>query len=134
MACGLLSTRRMRKLLPLVFLLAPSFANAQTIYIAPPPVPYAPPAPPVHVPGPPPVEIVVQRAKPVPQWTSKIGLGVRGTGQVINNGWDNLGIGGELLYRASPHLVTELAAEYQRSPDGPLDRTDIPVTLGLRLH
>ena len=52
----------------------------------------------------------------VPMWTSRIGLGVRGTGQVINDGWNNLGIGGEFLYRVSPHLVTELAAEYQRSP------------------
>ena len=117
--------------------------QAPQVYVAPlPPVPppIVAPAPRVYVytppPPPPPVEIVVQRPlrKPVPEWSSKIGLGVRGTGQVINNGWDNLGIGGEFLYRASPHLVTELAAEYQRSPDGPLDRTDIPVTLGLRLH
>ena len=53
---------------------------------------------------------------------------------MANSGWDNLGIGGEFLYRASPHLVTELAAEYQHSTGDPLDRTDIPVTLGLRVH
>jgi hypothetical protein len=113
------------------------------VYVAPlPPVPppIVAPAPRVYVyaapPPPPRVEVVVERPAPKPpaQWTSKIGLGVRGTGQVIDNGWDNLGIGGEFLYRASPHLVTELAAEYQRSPDGPLDRTDIPITIGLRLH
>ena len=69
-------------------------------------------------------------------WTSRIGLGVRGTGQLINDGWNNLGIGGEFLYRVSPHLSTELAAEYQRSAGSAsaLDRIDIPVTFGLRVH
>jgi hypothetical protein len=146
----------LRRHLPRVVIVAPP-PPAIVVEPAPPPVVVAPPPPTVYVepmpavpppivapaprvyvytppPPPAPVELVVQKAKPVAQWTSKIGLGVRGSGQVINNGWDNLGIGGELLYRASPHLVTELAAEYQRSPDGPLDRTDIPITLGLRLH
>ena len=90
-----------------------------------PPVVYAVPAP----------ELVLARPRPAtPQWTSKMGLGVRGTGQVIDSGWSNLGIGGELLYRASPHLVTEVAGEYQRSTDGSLARTDIPITVGLRVH
>src|SRR5262249_55378179 len=60
--------------------------------------------------------------------------GVRGTGQVIHDGWNNLGIGGEFLYRATRHLSTELAAEYQHSAATPLDRVDVPVTFGLRLH
>ncbi len=81
-----------------------------------------------------PPELVLAPRKPVPQWSSKIGLGVRGSGQVVDSGWDNLGIGGEILYRASPHLVTEVAGEYQRSTDGALARTDVPVTLGLRVH
>src|SRR5262249_6267259 len=53
---------------------------------------------------------------------------------VIHDGWNNLGIGGEFLFRASPHLVTELAAEYDRAAATALDRVDVPVTLGLRVH
>jgi hypothetical protein len=95
---------------------------------APPMVYFAPPSLP-----PPELEVVRPMKKPV-QWASKVGLGVRGSGQVVDNGWNNLGIGGEFLYRASPHLVTELAAEYQKNPDGPLGRVDVPVTIGLRVH
>jgi hypothetical protein len=145
----------LRRHLPRVVVVAPPVEPPQ-VYVQPgypppaypPPPPAYPPVPPpivapapqvYYVPAPPPAPppvLVVTRAprKPVAQWGSKIGLGVRGTGQVIESGWNNLGIGGEFLYRASPHLVTELAAEYQRNPDGPLDRTDIPITLGLRLH
>jgi hypothetical protein len=81
-------------------------------------------------------ETVVVAARPaVPMWSSRVGFGVRGTGQVIHeNGWNNLGIGGEFLFRASPHLTTELAAEYDHSATTPLDRTDVPVTFGLRIH
>jgi hypothetical protein len=114
-------------------------------YYAPPVAPLPPIPPPVVVPPPccysappayaPPEEVVLVKPRPVvPMWKSRIGLGVRGTGQVIQDGWNNLGIGGEFLYRASPHLSTELAAEYQRSAATPLDRVDIPVTIGLRLH
>jgi len=114
---------------------------------APPPVPAYPPVPPpVVVPPPccygapapaPSQELVLVTPRPqVPMWSSRLGLGIRGTGQVINDGWNNLGIGGEFLYRVSPHLVTELAAEYQRSAgsQSQLDRVDIPVTFGLRVH
>jgi hypothetical protein len=112
---------------------------------APPPVPAYPPVPPpVVVPPPccygapaPSQELVLVTPRPqVPMWSSRVGLGIRGTGQVINDGWNNLGIGGEFLYRVSPHLSTELAAEYQRSTgsESHLDRVDIPVTLGLRVH
>jgi hypothetical protein len=84
---------------------------------------------------PPQPELVVTTPRPVvPMWKSRLGLGVRGTGQVIQSGWNNLGIGGEFLFRASPHLSTELAVEYQRSAATPLDRVDIPVTFGLRVH
>src|SRR5436309_2029455 len=79
------------------------------------------------------VEVVKPRPV-VPMWKSRIGLGVRGTGQVLDNGWNNLGVGGEFLYRASPHLVTELAAEYDHSTATALDRVDVPVTIGLRIH
>jgi hypothetical protein len=116
-------------------------------YAAPPVAPLPPIPPPVVVPPPccysappveaPPQELVLVRPRPqVPMWSSRLGLGVRGTGQVINDGWNNLGIGGEFLYRVSPHLSTELAAEYQRSTgsQSQLDRVDIPVTFGLRVH
>ncbi len=80
-------------------------------------------------------EVVVEPARPPgPQWTSRLGLGVRGTGAVEHDGWNNLGIGGELLYRATPHLTTELAAEYDHSAANALGRTDVPVTFGLRMH
>ena len=114
-------------------------------YAAPPVAPMPPIPPPVVVPPPccysaPPAEpapeaVVLVKPRPqVPMWTSRIGLGVRGTGQVIDDGWNNLGIGGEFLYRVSPHLSTELAAEYQHSTANALDRIDIPVTFGLRVH
>jgi hypothetical protein len=121
--------------------------------IPPPPIVYStpevmplPPIPPPIVVAPPccygaplevaPDEVVVVRKQrpPVPQWKARIGLGVRGSGAIVHDGWNNLGIGGELLFRASPHLVTELAAEYQRSAATALDRVDVPVTLGLRVH
>ncbi len=111
-------------------------------YYAPPVAPLPPVPPPVIVPPPccyaepaPPPEVVLVKPRPqVPMWKSRIGLGVRGTGQIIDDGWNNLGIGGEFLYRVSPHLVTELAAEYQRSAASQHDRVDIPVTFGLRVH
>ncbi|MCU1281790.1 MAG: hypothetical protein JWM53_5336, partial [bacterium] len=119
----------------------------QPQYFAPPMAPLPPIPPPVIVPPPccysapveaaPPEEVVLVKPRPqAPMWKSRIGLGVRGTGQVINDGWNNLGIGGEFLYRVSPHLVTELAAEYQRSAASAsaLDRVDVPVTFGLRVH
>jgi len=117
-------------------------AAPPTQYYAPPVAPLPPVPPPVIVPPPccyqapayQPELVVVKPREPVPQWQSKIGLGVRGTGQVMHDDWNNLGIGGEFLYRASPHLVTELAAEYQRSAASRFDRVDIPVTFGLRLH
>jgi len=104
----------------------------------PPPVVVPPPccySAPVPMPEPEPMVLVKPRPQ-VPMWSSRVGFGVRGTGQVINDGWNNLGIGGEFLYRVSPHLSTELAAEYQRSTGSQshLDRVDIPVTFGLRVH
>jgi len=130
---------------PAVIIQAP---GAPAVEYAPPPVAPLPPIPPPVVVPPPccysapavevaPQEVILVKPRPqVPMWSSRIGLGVRGTGQVINDGWNNLGIGGEFLYRVSPHLSTELAAEYQRSTgsESHLDRVDIPVTLGLRVH
>jgi hypothetical protein len=136
---------------------APVYVPAPPIYVAPPPPPLPPPPvvysepevmplPPIPPPivVPPPCcyaqpayapEVVVVKPRPaVPQWKSRIGLGVRGTGAVMHDGWNNLGIGGEFLFRASPHLVTEFAAEYQRSAANALDRVDVPVTVGLRVH
>jgi hypothetical protein len=140
----------LRHLLPRVYMAPPPVVYAAPVappaeYAPPPVAPMPPIPPPVVVPPPccygPPVEaapaqeLVLVKPRPsVPMWSSRIGLGVRGTGQVINDGWNNLGIGGEFLYRASPHLVTELAVEYQRSTATPLDRVDIPVTFGLRVH
>jgi hypothetical protein len=80
-------------------------------------------------------EVVVVRPAPKPPgWQSRIGLGVRGTGQTVNDNWNNLGIGGEFLYRASNHISLELAAEYQKNVNGDIDRMDIPVTAGVRFH
>jgi hypothetical protein len=131
---------------PAVVIETPAMPPAQPYY-APPVAPLPPIPPPVVVPppccyaygelaeAPPPPELVVVKPRPVvPMWSSRIGLGVRGTGQVLQDGWNNLGIGGEFLYRASPHLVTELAVEYQRSTATLLDRVDVPVTFGLRVH
>ena len=129
---------------PAVVIQAP---GAPPVEYAAPPVPPMPPIPPPVVVPPPccysappaveaaPEAVVLVKPRPqVPMWSSRIGLGVRGTGQVINDGWNNLGIGGEFLYRVSPHLSTELAAEYQHSTANALDRIDIPVTFGLRVH
>jgi hypothetical protein len=83
------------------------------------------------------VPAVIVRRAPIEGWRSKIGLGVRGTGAIQHDGWQQLGIGGELLLRVSPHLVTELAAEYQKAVDNTpsaIDRMDVPVTFGLRMH
>lgn len=116
------------------------------VYVAPPV--YAQPAPqPIYVePAPPPCCMQAPEAAPAPQlvvarpayvpppWTARVGLGVRGTGQVVNDQWSNLGIGGELLYRASAHVSTELASEYQKNLHGAIDRVDVPTTLGVRLH
>lgn len=128
---------------------APPAVIVQTPAMPPAP-PYTPPLVPPLPPIPPPVvvpppccysapapapEVVLVKPRPVvPMWKSRIGLGVRGTGQVIHDGWNNLGIGGEFLYRASPHLSTELAAEYDHSTANALDRIDVPVTFGLRVH
>jgi hypothetical protein len=126
---------------PAVVIQAPGAPPVE--YAAPPMPPIPPPVvvpPPCCYSAPPPVEpapeaVVLVKPRPqVPMWSSRIGLGVRGTGQVINDGWNNLGIGGEFLYRVSPHLSTELAAEYQHSTANALDRIDIPVTFGLRVH
>ncbi len=125
---------------PTVYVAPPVYVEApvpEPAY-APPPAPYyAPPPPPtVYVPPPPvltPPVLVARPAAP-PAWTSRFGLGVRGTGQVVNDNWNNLGIGGELLYRVSAHVTTELASEYQKNANGPIDRIDVPTTFGLRLH
>jgi hypothetical protein len=105
--------------------------------VVPPPVYYVPCPEPTAQPSPPPQpapEVVIVKPTTPPAWSSRIGLGVRGTGQIINDGWNNLGIGGEFLYRAGAHVSTELAAEYQHNATGNLDRMDVPVTLGVRLH
>jgi hypothetical protein len=113
----------------------PVYVTPEVMPLPPVPPPIIVPPPCCYAPPPPEPEIVVVKPRPpVPQWSSRIGLGVRGTGAVLENGWNNVGIGGEFLYRASPHLVTELAAEYDHSATTPLDRVDVPVTFGLRVH
>jgi hypothetical protein len=107
----------------------------QMMELPPVPPPVIVPPPCCYGPPPPEPELVVAKPRPAgPTWGSRIGLGVRGSGQVIQDGWNNLGIGGELLYRATPHLSTELAAEYDHSAANALGRTDVPVTVGLRVH
>jgi hypothetical protein len=106
-------------------LVAPAPCCVQPIYPVAPPPPPAAPAPQL---------VLVRPTQPPAGWTSRIGLGVRGTGQVVNDNWNNLGIGGEFLYRMSPHWSMELAAEYQKNTEGSIDRMDIPATIGFRLH
>jgi hypothetical protein len=115
----------------------PVYAEPQVMPLPPVPPPIIAPPPCCYAPPPQYYAPVAEVARPrpvVPMWTSRIGLGVRGVGQVLDNGWNNLGIGGEFLYRASPHLVTELAGEYDHSTATALDRIDVPVTIGLRVH
>jgi hypothetical protein len=88
----------------------------------------APVAQPVYVA---PAPTIVVAAPPPPRWTSTFGLGVRGSGAVSDN-W-SLGVGGELLLRASSHVSLELGAAYERRTEG-FDRMDVPATLGVRLH
>jgi hypothetical protein len=104
--------------------------------LPPVPPPIVVPPPPYYYPPPMPAPTVVVAAPlpPTPQWSSRFGIGALGSGQVIHDGISSWGVGGELLYRASPHISTELAGAYQKNADGTLDRTDVPVTLGLRLH
>ena len=104
--------------------------------VAPPPMAPCPPQPccAEAAPAPQPEALVLQKATPPVGWQSRFGLGVRGTGQVINSDWNNLGIGGEILYRAASHVSLELAAEYQKNTSGSTDRMDIPATFGVRLH
>jgi hypothetical protein len=117
---------------PTVYVAPPIYVEQPAEYAPPPapPVYYAPPPPPAAPPPP----VIVARPVVPPPWTSRFGLGVRGTGQVVNDSWNNLGIGGELLYRAGAHVVTELASEYQKNVNGPIERIDVPTTLGVRLH
>lgn len=102
-------------------------ATPPVVYVNPPPVVVAP-APTYAAPT-----VAVAAPKPV-GWTSRFGLGVRGTGVVNNDSWNNVGIGGEILYRASNRFSLELAGEYQHEPGNALDRWDVPVTFGFRLH
>jgi hypothetical protein len=154
----------LRRAAPVV--VTPAYPPAPPVYVAPAPPPppvYAPsppccmpappPPPPVYAPQvyspppPPPVyyapvpavapaPTVVVAAPPVVGWKSRIGLGVRGTGQVARDSWHNLGIGGEFLARLSNHVSLELAAEYQRNVAGPsgAERIDVPATIGFRFH
>lgn len=109
------------------------------VYVAPPPVVIAPqpqyyvqpqpvyvrPAPPRPAAPPPP---------PLPQWSSRFGLGATleglwTKGETTGQGY---GILGQLRYRSSRHTALELMAGYEQSAlaDG-LKRTDVPVALGL---
>jgi hypothetical protein len=100
------------------------------------PAPYY--APVYYAPPPEPTYVAVRRAPKVDGWRSRVGLGVRGIGVTDSGGWDNLGIGGEFLVRATNHLSLELAAEYQHDtaggPSGAVDRIDIPATIGMRIY
>jgi len=111
--------------------------------VAPPPVVYVPapaPAPccveaaPTPPPAPP-VQTTVVVAQPKrPEFRSQFGLGVRVGGGIENTDWNRLGIGGELLFRLTPHLALEIGADYQRSVNHQFDRTTVPADLGLRVH
>lgn len=129
---------------PSVAVAAPA-PPAPVYYYTPAPAPLPPippplvaPAPVYYAPPPAPTYVAVRRAPQVDGWRSRIGLGVRGIGVTDSGGWDNLGIGGEFLIRASNHLSLEFAAEYQHDtaggPSGAIDRVDIPATIGMRVY
>lgn len=109
-----------------------------TTYSAPPPpapVYVAPPAP-VYVA--PPAPVVVTKAKPAPQ-RAQLGLGGRVSGMLTSDKSSSVGGGGELLFRASPYVTLELAAEYQRSlrrsdTADSVTRVDIPLVFGTRVN
>lgn len=116
------------------------------VYVAPPPPPvvvqqppqvYVQPAP-VMAPAPlppPPAPVVL---RPVdPQWRHRFGLGFRFAAAINKDqftDWSQLGLGGELLYRAHRRIVLEMAGEYQKRVDNGFARYDVPVTLGARFH
>jgi hypothetical protein len=102
---------------------------------APPPPPAYQPLPEPPLPPPPPP--VAYRRPPLPQWQAKFGIGARVSGTLNSDelgGFSQMGIGGELLYRASRHLVLELGSEYQKRLDNGFARYDVPVTMGMRVH
>ena len=121
---------------PPVVLEGPVYATPAAPVLPPLPPPLLAPAPEIYdVPAAPRnVETVVVRSVPAAPWAARVGLGARMTGLAASDSWDTLGFGGELLYRASPHLVTELAAEYQQTSQSGISRHDVPITFGLRLH
>jgi hypothetical protein len=106
--------------------------------VAPPPVVYAPAPCCVEAAPPPPpaqpVQTVVVTQPKRPEYRSQFGLGVRVGGGIENTDWNRLGIGGELLFRLTPHLALELGADYQRSVNHQFERTTVPADLGLRVH
>jgi hypothetical protein len=95
---------------------------------------YAPP-PAVAAPPPPPV---VVRTPPPPDWKHRFGLGFRFAGAINTDRnhteFSQLGLGGEILYRAHRRIVMELGGEYQKRVDNGFARWDVPVTLGMRIH
>jgi hypothetical protein len=108
--------------------------------VAPPPVVYAPAPCCVEAPPPPPpapaqpVQTVVAVQPKQPEYRSQVGLGVRVGGGIENTDWNRLGIGGELLFRLTPHLALELGADYHRAVNRQFERTTVPVDFGLRIH
>jgi len=124
------------------------------VYQPPPPVVYLPPIPvyvvqPQQEPCPPdpccqeatpqqeqpsPVAAVVVAKATPPDWAHTFGLGFRFGGQVENTNWNHLSVGGELLFRTSARTTVEISGEYQKGVNNDLDRFNVPVGLGLRIH
>ena len=115
------------------------------VYQAPMPTPapvYVQPAPPVAMNAPAPTIQVAKPVPPIPQWRSRFGLGARFVAGIstekhpmaLEDRFTKLGFGGELLYRASRRVVLELSGEYQKRLDAGLERYDVPVLFGTRLH
>jgi len=90
-----------------------------------------PPPPPAA--ATPPVAAAVAKPAPV-DWPHTFGLGFRFGGQIENTDWRHLSFGGELLFRTSARTTVELSGEYQHGVNNDLDRLNVPVGLGLRLH
>lgn len=106
------------------------------IYVAPPePAVVEPPPVPLYVPAPSVQLIVPPRPRIfLPQWKSRIGLGVTGEGIFATDGahLKGWGVDGQVRFRTSRHTAIELMGGYQRSTTTQgLTRTDVPLSFGL---
>lgn len=131
------------------------YVPAPRVYVQPAPAPMyvAPPEAPVPPPPPPPPPVMEYQAPPIyvpapsvqvvlpprprlllPQWKSRLGLGVTGEGLFATDGahLKGWGVDGQFRFRTSRHTAIELMGGYQRSTTSQgLTRSDVPLSFGL---